>query len=296
MPSSAVTRPPGARLPPTRELARRLAVGRNTVINAYEQLTAEGYVEGRIGSGTRVGAEMPVDAKPVTAVVRAAVAPTRADAPQRTARPSLFRIDEPAFDSFPFETMRRLVTNRMRDDFAGVLRNDDPQGYEPLRRAITRYVTAERGIACSASQVVITAGSLHGLDLVARALSMTGETACVENPGDIAALGQPLGRGSEAPAGTGRWAWLLRRVDRFKRPGGPARRDHSVESISSRRHDDARAPAIPARMVGPERSADLRGRCRQRVPRRDTPAGAAEGTRSPRVGHLRGHLLTHSPS
>ena len=90
-------------------------------------------------------------------------------------------------NSFPFETMRRLVTNRMRDDFAGVLRNDDPQGYEPLRRAITRYVTAERGIACSASQVVITAGSLHGLDLVARALSMTGETACVENPGDIAA-------------------------------------------------------------------------------------------------------------
>lgn len=46
--------PRGARLPSTRELARQLGVSRNTVLTAYETLAAEGLVDARIGSGTRV--------------------------------------------------------------------------------------------------------------------------------------------------------------------------------------------------------------------------------------------------
>jgi len=48
--------PPGARLPSTRALAKELAISRNTVVNAYEALSAEGLVTGAIGSGTRVTA------------------------------------------------------------------------------------------------------------------------------------------------------------------------------------------------------------------------------------------------
>src|SRR5579864_3044263 len=50
---------PGARLPSTRLLARELRVSRTTVLSAFDQLTAEGYLEGKIGSGTRVAAFVP---------------------------------------------------------------------------------------------------------------------------------------------------------------------------------------------------------------------------------------------
>jgi GntR family transcriptional regulator / MocR family aminotransferase len=50
---------PGARLPPTRDLARHHGLSRGTVVSAFEQLAAEGYVEARVGSGTRVTAVLP---------------------------------------------------------------------------------------------------------------------------------------------------------------------------------------------------------------------------------------------
>ena len=51
----------GTRLPSTRELASDLSVSRNTVMNAFEQLLAEGYVEGQVGSGTYVSRALPDD-------------------------------------------------------------------------------------------------------------------------------------------------------------------------------------------------------------------------------------------
>src|SRR5262245_66448969 len=57
----AGTLPPGTRLPASRGLARELGVSRNTVLNAYEQLLAEGYLEGRAGSGTFVPQSLPED-------------------------------------------------------------------------------------------------------------------------------------------------------------------------------------------------------------------------------------------
>src|SRR5215470_1549967 len=50
---------PGDALPATRELARRLAVSRNTVTNAYQRLIAEGFAVGRVGAGTFVSADVP---------------------------------------------------------------------------------------------------------------------------------------------------------------------------------------------------------------------------------------------
>ncbi len=52
---------PGARLPATRELATTLGVARNTVLNAFDQLLAEGYLEGRVGDGTYVTRVLPDD-------------------------------------------------------------------------------------------------------------------------------------------------------------------------------------------------------------------------------------------
>jgi GntR family transcriptional regulator / MocR family aminotransferase len=50
---------PGTRLPATRDLARQYGLARGTIVNAFDQLASEGYVEGRVGSGTHVSAVLP---------------------------------------------------------------------------------------------------------------------------------------------------------------------------------------------------------------------------------------------
>src|SRR5262249_61459552 len=58
-PTPAGRPPPGTRLPSTRTLASELGAARNTVVGAFEQLAAEGYVEARVGDGTRVATVLP---------------------------------------------------------------------------------------------------------------------------------------------------------------------------------------------------------------------------------------------
>lgn len=120
---------PGARLASTRTMAADLGVSRNTVMAAFEQLLAEGYLEGRVGAGTFVTRTLPdhtlrARARPVAAKVRRArgrglssrgrvlvsspVPPTRAGPP----RP--FRVGTPAIDEFPIDAWSRLVTRHWR--------------------------------------------------------------------------------------------------------------------------------------------------------------------------------------
>ncbi|MBI1773846.1 MAG: PLP-dependent aminotransferase family protein [Proteobacteria bacterium] len=193
----------GERLPATRSMAANMGVARNTVITAYEQLRVEGYLEGRVGSGTVVARDLPVDyptageAHP-RELRTGAVASLKRD--RRLTHQALnavgfigrvarrgdgaFEIDTPALDALPLETLRRLLTPKLRTDFRRLLTTSDPAGIEPLRRAIAEWAQASRGIVCSANQVVVTAGGQHGIDLVARALLAAGDMACVEDPGD----------------------------------------------------------------------------------------------------------------
>ena len=191
----------GARLPATRGMAALLGIARNTAIAAYEQLRAEGYLEGRVGSGTVVARDLPVDYPMVGGPTQGArqdrARPARdrgltghavkaMEFIGRTARrgEGAFEIDTPALDALPLETMRRLLTPKLRRDFRRVLTMSDPAGIEPLRRAIAEWARASRGIACSAEHIVVTAGGQHGIDLVARALLAQGDVAAVEDPGD----------------------------------------------------------------------------------------------------------------
>ncbi len=204
----------GARLPATRAMADSLAIARNTVITAYEQLRVEGYLEGRVGSGTIVARNLPVDypvaVRPIAAADRSAVpAPRRrrltaqAEIAQNfigaatTRARGAFEIDTPALDALPQETLRRLLTPKLRKGFRELLTPSETAGTEPLRRAIAEWAQASRGIACTADQVVVTAGGQHGIDLVARALLVAGDVACVEDPGDPFVRTQLMGLGAE---------------------------------------------------------------------------------------------------
>jgi GntR family transcriptional regulator / MocR family aminotransferase len=190
---------PGARLPSTRVLATETGSGRNTVIAAYEQLVAEGYLEGRVGAGTRVALTLPeslLQARPVTRVRGGTPGPRRALAergrrlldawtrrrpPGGPARP--FRTGYPAFDAFPTEVWARLVSRRWARVSRQLLAYGDPAGYRPLREAIATYLREARAVRCDADQVVVLTGSQQGIEVIARVLLEPGEPVWVEDPG-----------------------------------------------------------------------------------------------------------------
>lgn len=197
---------PGDRLPSTRELARSLGIGRNTVTWAFEQLAVEGFIETRHGSGTFVSSQLPTgDGKTANApldndgaAARIARRAERYSAVARSLRipqrPIPFRINMPAVDSFPVTLWRRLTKSLLSQSAVGAgyfLGETEPAGYTPLREAIARYLVISRGVVCTPEQVIIVAGAQQGLDLAARLLLDPGDTVWCEDPGfpgSVAAL------------------------------------------------------------------------------------------------------------
>jgi GntR family transcriptional regulator/MocR family aminotransferase len=197
---------PGTRLPSTRALARELAVSRNTVLAAFSQLLAEGYVDGRVGSGTRVSAAIPeellrvgVDARPAGGPspsgrpsrrgATIAALPLRGSAVRGPTMPRAFRPGTPALDEFPVELWHRLTTRRWRRLPRKLLDYADLGGYRPLREAIALYLGAARGVRCTADQVLIVGGSQHALHLCAQVLLDPGDEVWLEDPGYYGARG-----------------------------------------------------------------------------------------------------------
>lgn len=194
----AGTLQPGMQMPPTRDFCRALSISRQTVLNAYDQLLAEGYLLGAVGKGTYVHHQLPLS----PAVIKPVPADTlalRADAPGlsqrglRYADPSgqahfhqdksrVFRVSMPGLDVFPFDTWARLEARRWRrhEDKLGY---GDPAGYPPLRELLAVYLKAARGVNCHAGQIIITSGSQQALYLLATSLLDPGDAAWVESPG-----------------------------------------------------------------------------------------------------------------
>ncbi len=191
----------GNRLPSSRELARELGVARNTVLAALDQLTSEGYVEGRRGSGTYVATDLP-DSPPVmpegrplhgsaappaklprfpTLSAHAAFLADGRHAPSRLT--GLLAPGVADAGEFPFELWARLLAKSWRRPSQALATGGAPGGYLPLRRAIADYLRLLRGVRCEAEQVVITSGTRQGLDLAARLLLSSGDSVWLEDPG-----------------------------------------------------------------------------------------------------------------
>jgi GntR family transcriptional regulator/MocR family aminotransferase len=180
--------PPGGRLPPTRELARRLSVSRTTVAVAYDRLTGEGFVTGRVGAGTFVSAAVTGPADPPgpaggalspRPLWRAIGVPTVFDRPAELD----FRPGIPDAQLFPYQTWRRLMAQQLRPAAVAGGVYGDPAGHPGLRRAIARHVGSSRGVQTGARHVVVTNGTQQAVDLVARVLLEPGDRVAVETPG-----------------------------------------------------------------------------------------------------------------
>jgi GntR family transcriptional regulator/MocR family aminotransferase len=189
---------PAARLPSTRALASDLGVSRNTVMLAYEQLVAEGYVVSRDRSTTSVAGALAPRALPASSTPKAegqarissyarrlTKNPAMPPSGSYASRPGLrydFRYGRPAVDEFPREIWRRLLAARARRTGRDALGYGSPAGYGPLREALCEYLRRARGLSCDAEQIAIVNGSQQGIDLTARVLLDPGDGAIVEEP------------------------------------------------------------------------------------------------------------------
>lgn len=187
----------GQRVPSTRVLAAELGISRIPVISAYAQLVAEGYFEGRIGSGTIVSQSLPDRAVAPRITSRGPVAHRssgrkvskrckclpNAEGFYRHRRVMPFSVSQIAFEHFPLRVWNRLITFHSRRSSARSLDYGDPMGAWDLRNAIASYLRTARGARCEAEQIVIVSGSQQGLEIAVRVLLDPGDSVWMEEPG-----------------------------------------------------------------------------------------------------------------
>ena len=166
----------GTRLPPTRSFAHELSVSRSTVVTAYEQLVAEGYIEGRQGAGYEVAV---VEAPDIEAVP----APEGLNSLPPEDPPYGFLSGNPDMRLFPYRAWAKTVARVARQKPQDLLVSQSLQGYPALRQAIAEHVREWRGVIASPEQIFVTAGSIEGLELCLRVLSRAGDPIALENPG-----------------------------------------------------------------------------------------------------------------
>ena len=180
---------PGTRLPSTRAFADDLGVSRLSVLTAFDQLRHEGYLSGRVGSGTFVSDALPDDALRSTRAqgpgggrrLAPATRPVRRLRDEGGLRP--FRMSLPALDEFPTDIWSRLVARRARGLTPALMAYGDPAGLVALRSAVAEHLRTARAVRCEADQVLIVSGSQAALRISAAVLLAPGDLVAVEEPG-----------------------------------------------------------------------------------------------------------------
>jgi GntR family transcriptional regulator/MocR family aminotransferase len=185
---------PDTKLPATRAMAAKLRVARASVVAAYEQLLAEGYVEGRPGSGTFVSTDFvdhggALRLRSTRRVVKSRPLPGPAQAFADFERPTV------QTEGLPFNTGRTLIDARTSEIWRMLTRRaarslescdlgyTDPCGLIELRRTICDYLRVARSVRCDPEQIVITTGAQHAIDIVIRVILTPGDEVWVEDPG-----------------------------------------------------------------------------------------------------------------
>jgi len=183
----------GAKLPSSRALGADLSIARNTVIQVYEQLLAEGYVETQSGSGTYVADTTPdrVDEGSAGTPRRAVRDRHRLSARgKRTIELSgvskqqwgAFMPGVPDVTEFPLKSWNRLQSRIWRNPKPELMTYAPGGGYRPLRRALADYLRVARSANCQPEQIIITTGIHQSVDLAVRLLCDVGDQVWIEEP------------------------------------------------------------------------------------------------------------------
>lgn len=177
----------GTQLASTRALAAALDVSRNVVVAAYDELFAEGYLEGRQGSGTYVSQNLPFlpsSSRPSPPLqprwVRPSLLPV-IHPPASEADMIEFRLGTPMIAPLPprvwHESWRKAIAH-LPPNTCG-----SPAGDPCLRESLAKYLGRARGIVCQADDLIVTSGATQALDLLARAILGPNDRVGFEEPG-----------------------------------------------------------------------------------------------------------------
>ena len=265
----------GERLPSSRELARELGLSRGLVQDCYAQLQAEGYLESRVGSATRVaaGAGDPA-AGSVPAVTRH---------PARQALKVDFRSGVPDLASFPRGDWVWALREACRAAPNAAFDYGDPSGSPVLREVLAAYMRGRGGPGTGGHLHRVRAGAEPG---VARPGPQRGPPGGPRGPGI-----RGHGPGDRRPDGSGGHPRSCRRVGhrrvRARQDPRPRRRPHARPPVAHR--GGAGPPAAPGtgRVGGQPRRHDHRRRLRRRVPLRPRAGGCPPGPRGGPGGRAR---------
>ncbi len=205
----------GARIPASRALAKHLAVSRNTVLEALDQLLAEGYLESKHGAGTFVAVDVlartyednaheelhpsritnnPVDCPDADVIITPQLsargqrlATSKLAQQQDETRPLAFQAGLSALDLFPWKLWMRLAGQAAKliaqPKTYQTMGYGNSAGLPELREALAEHLQVARGVRCQPEDVVITTGTQQAIDLTARLLLDVGDPVWVENPG-----------------------------------------------------------------------------------------------------------------
>ena len=181
----------GDRLPATRKLAEQLGVGRNTVIGAYDQLLAEGFVTAHMGNGFLVNGLEDMETTMLeyehtdVSDSDGSLLPGKSvpSAPEAPGIEFDFEHGVPSASFFPHKEWRRSVNVALDRIASGEgLLHQDPQGQPELREVMAKYLKQSRGVECSPSQVVVTSGFSYTLTFIAQMLRDRMSLLAAEDP------------------------------------------------------------------------------------------------------------------
>lgn len=191
----------GVKLPASRALAKSLGVARDTVENAYVQLHRDGFIVRRGGSGSYVSESIGTELR------RASRKSMRFQNHEHTTNQSgsglsqrgqiifegggvndqqvirAFATGLPETRNFPTDVWERLQRQALKNHRSHVLLHGDPQGAEPLRKAIATYLNLERGAKVSPNQILVLSSTRQALFLCAQLLVDVDKPILMENPG-----------------------------------------------------------------------------------------------------------------
>jgi len=191
---------PGDRLPPTRVLGASIGFHRSTVVRAYDELRALGYLESRGGSYTTIRRRQRppstrrdetvrrddslIDWNAVTRPsVRALHTHTAMEPIKSPAMEEVIDLDRLSADPSlaPDDDLRRCIKSVLVRTGGAALDYADAAGWRPLREVIAARM-CNHGVAVSSDEVMITGGAQQALDLVLRYLTFAGDRVVVEAP------------------------------------------------------------------------------------------------------------------
>ena len=192
--------PRGTRLPPSRALAKELSIARNTVVQAYDRLEAEGYVRRSHGSGTFVDKILPEDHQTRANPAPPAPIAGQAALSERATRLLGFSLPAersetlglspgvPALDEFPYEIFSRIAARHWRSRAISQTGYGVGHPRAGLTHQIAAYLAEARGLACAPEQVIVIGSTLQAAALVAHVLLDAGDEVAVEDPGHLTEL------------------------------------------------------------------------------------------------------------